>query len=161
MPNNPNTTASQANAGKSTGPGDTSLTRYNALKHGFTARHLTKLDNSAGYKDLFAQLHTELMPVGVLENFLVQRIALGMVRRCRGERLEAAFLNHDLLRKPATYIPIYGGETGPAVPLTSDTLADLCDLASRYETATARRLDADIKQLIALQKGRGKVSFVS
>ena len=151
--------ANQTNAAKSTGPADTTLTKFNALKTGLTARHLTKLDNSAGYKELLTQLHGELAPVGILEKYLTERIALGMVRRCRGERLEAAFLDRDLKHKPDQIPALYDDK--PAAPLTTDTVADLCNLAARYETATARRLQADVMLLHILQRERRKAGLVS
>ena len=152
--------ANQANADRSTGPADTTLTKFNALKTGLTARHLTKLDNSAGYKELLTQLHAELAPVSILEKYLVERIALGMVRRCRGERLEAAFLDRDLKHK-SDPIPALYSDDKPAAPLTTDTVAYLCNLAARYEAATARRLQADVLLLQTLQRERRKAGFVS
>jgi hypothetical protein len=151
--------ANQTNAAKSTGPADTTLTKFNAVKTGLTARHLTKLDNSAAYRELLTQLHAELAPVSILEKYLVERIALGMVRRCRGERLEAAFLDRDLKHKPDQIPALYDDK--PAAPLTTDTVADLCNLAARYETATARRLQADVLLLQTLQRERRKAGFVS
>src|SRR5208283_3069035 len=88
--------ANRRNAAKSTGPGDSSLSRYNALKSGLTGRGLTPMDDVDGFDALLAQLRAEFEPVGVLEIFTVERIALGMVRRQRGERLEAAFLDADV-----------------------------------------------------------------
>lgn len=148
------------NAAKSTGPNDTSVTRYNALKTGLTARNLTKLDKAAGYQVLLEHLHAELNPVGLLEKYLAERIALGMVRRCRGEHLEAAFIDRDLQRKTGRYA-LQDDDDKTAPPLSANTVADLCNLATRYETATARRLEADIKLLINLQKQRGNSGFVS
>ena len=79
--------ANKANAALSTGPSDTSLTRYNALKTGLTAKGLTPMDNASGISGLLTQLNNELEPVESLEKFLVERICLGMVRRFRAEPL--------------------------------------------------------------------------
>jgi len=150
--------ASQKNAANSTGPGDTSRTRFNALKTGLTARGLTPMDNAAGFTALLAQLRHQFQPAGPLEKFLVERIGLGMVRRSRAERLEAAYLASDLQRAAD---PFAGFLPGTAeTPLAVQTLGDLCNLAARYETATARRLHADIQLLLSLQRARGKAGFV-
>jgi hypothetical protein len=152
--------ANKANAAKSTGPGDTSQTRYNALKSGLTARGLTPMDDVAGFDTMLAKLRSRIKPVGQLEKYLVERIALGMVRRQRGERLEAAYLDADLWRE-SDPIDHFLGSGPTAMPLAMQTVADLCNISGRYETASARRLHADIQLLIVLQRERGKTGFVS
>jgi len=145
--------ANRTNARRSTGPANTGSTRFNALCTGLTARGLTPMDDVNGFDALLAQLRAEFEPVGVLENFVVERIALGMVRRQRGERLEAAYLDSDLRRESEMAEPFLG--SGPTVmPLAVQTVADLCNLAGRYETATARRLAADVTMLLSLQRER-------
>lgn len=145
--------ANRRNAAKSTGPGDTTGTRFNALRTGLTARGLTPMDDVKGFDALLAQLRAEFEPVGVFENFTVERVAIGMVQRQRGERLEAAYLDADLRRESDTVEPFLGSGT-TAMPLAMQTMADLCNLAGRYETATARRLTADVTMLLSLQRER-------
>lgn len=152
--------ANQKNAAKSIGPCDTSLTRFNALKSGLTGRGLSPMDDTEAFNTVLAQLRSQFKPVGVLEKHLVERIALGMVRRCRGERLEAAYLTADLSREPDPLAHILGSGTTDS-PLAAQTLADLCNLTGRYETAAARRLVGDVQMLQALQRGRAKPGFVS
>jgi hypothetical protein len=102
---------------------------------------------------LLAQLRAEFEPVGVLENFTVERIALGMVRRQRGERLEAAFLDADVPKEIDPIQSIMGNAEADA-PLSASTVENLCNLGGRYETATARRLTADVSMLLSLQRER-------
>ena len=109
---------------------------------------------------MLAKLRSRIKPVGQLEKYLVERIALGMVRRQRGEKLEAAHLDADLRRESDPLEHILGN-ANTGTPLAAQTVSDLCNLTGRYETATARRLDADIKLLINLQQQRGKTGFVS
>ena len=144
----------------STGPHDTSQTRYNALKTGLTAQGLSPMDDTESFNNLETQLRTQFAPEGPLEDFLVRRIALGMVRRQRGERLEAAMLDCDLQRDLFSLDPFRGMEI-VSKAISEETVSGLCNLSGRYETATARRLDSDIKQLINLQQLRGKNGFVS
>ncbi len=65
--------ANRANARRSTGPKDTSGTRFNALTHGLLASGVTELDDPAAYGDLLASLNGEHKPVGTLETFLGTR----------------------------------------------------------------------------------------
>jgi hypothetical protein len=106
-----------------------------------------------GFDALLTQLRAEFEPIGVLENFTVERIALGMVRRQRGERLEAAFLDADVPKEIDPIQSIMGNAEADA-PLSASTVDNLCNLAGRYETATARRLTADVSLLLSLQRER-------
>jgi hypothetical protein len=59
------------NAHQSTGPHDTTSTRFNAVKHGLLARGITELDDSDAYESLLQRLTELKCPVGDLENSLV------------------------------------------------------------------------------------------
>ncbi|MGA9777253.1 MAG: hypothetical protein ACLPRE_01110 [Limisphaerales bacterium] len=145
--------ANRANARRSTGPANTGSTRFNALRTGLTARGLTPMDDIDGFDALLAQLRAEFQPVGVLENFTVERIGLAMLRRQRGERLEAAFLDADAPKELDPIQSIMGNAQADA-PLSACTLENVCNLAGRYETATARRLTSDVTMLLSLQRER-------
>jgi len=144
--------ANRANARRSSGPANTIGTRFNALRTGLTARGLTPLDDVDGFDALLAQLRAEFEPVGVLEIFAVERVALGMVRRLRGERLEAAYLDADVQKEIDPIQSLMGTETD--APLSTSTVENLCNLSARYETCTARRLTADVTMLFSLQRER-------
>src|SRR2546430_9941336 len=88
--------ADRRNAQKSTGPQDTTSTRFNALKHGLLAEGVTELDCPEAFPGFCARLEAELKPVGEVETFLARRIALGMVRLLRAAYLEADFLTAQL-----------------------------------------------------------------
>jgi hypothetical protein len=51
------TDSNRLNAQNSTGPGDTTLTRFNAVKHGLLAKGITELDDSDAYESLVQRLH--------------------------------------------------------------------------------------------------------
>ena len=91
--------ANRRNAGDSTGPNDTSSTRLNATQHGLLSAGLTELDDADGYRDTRRRLDEEYSVE--LEAFLVERIALYMVRLRRTARLEAEFIRSIL--HPPTY----------------------------------------------------------
>jgi hypothetical protein len=90
------------------------------------------MDDVDGFDELLVQLRAEFEPVGVLENFTVERIALGMVRRQRGERLEAAFLDADVPKEIDPIQSIMGNAEADA-PLSAST-AEIRQLGIRILT---------------------------
>jgi hypothetical protein len=86
--------ANQNNAKKSTGPvtvqGKQTVAN-NALKHGVFSKSLILADEDpTEYKSLLDQLLQELHPIGLLEQTLVERIALTLWRQKRLVRAETA-----------------------------------------------------------------------
>jgi hypothetical protein len=86
--------ANQNNAKKSTGPvtlqGKQAVSN-NALKHGVFSKSLILADEDpTEYKSLLDQLLLELHPIGLLEQTLVERIALNLWRQKRLVRAETA-----------------------------------------------------------------------
>ena len=67
--------ANKQNSLKSTGPGDTSRTKGNSLKHGLTAKDiLIKGESREAYEELLEGLWDELKPEGALEIQLFEQI---------------------------------------------------------------------------------------
>lgn len=95
--------ANQNNAKKSTGPvtlrGKQAVAN-NALKHGVFSKSLILSDEDpAEYKSLLDQLLLELHPSGLLEQTLVERIALTLWRQRRLVRAETANIESGRLAK--------------------------------------------------------------
>lgn len=68
--------ANRLNAKNSSGPGNTSRTKYNATTHGFRGRRvLITGEDPKAYNRMFQQLVSDFKPQGFYENYLVQRIA--------------------------------------------------------------------------------------
>jgi hypothetical protein len=143
------------NARKSTGPRDTTSTRYNARKHGLLSEGVTELDSPETFRDFCAKLEAELRPVGEVERFLTRRIALGMVRLKRAVFLEADFLTAQL-NPPVTKteggwqdkFEELNGKTvvvDPGLParLAAEAMDALANSFGRYET------QAECEQLLA------------
>src|SRR5436853_5973102 len=91
--------ANRRNSRKSTGPDNTSSTRLNAVKHGLLAAGITELDNQEGYRDTLRRLGGDYL--NEVQEFLLARLALYMVRLDRTARLEAEFITSVL--HPAVY----------------------------------------------------------
>lgn len=158
--------ANRCNAKKSTGPKDTTSTRYNAVKHGLLAEGVTELDSPETFTEFCAKIAAELQPVGEIETFLARRIALGMVRLKRAALLEAEFITAQL------HLPVtekHGGMDAdleamigrievidPGLParISSETANTLASTLARYETAMENRLCRELNQLERRQRLR-------
>jgi hypothetical protein len=152
------------NADKSAGPNDTRETKLNALKHGLTAEGICEVDDLRSYMALWRQLKRQLKPYGAVEQFLIQRIALGIVRVRRAAKLEADALTeylHPPCHKPSRLDQQLRELTresereliDPGLPakVGSDIIETLCDRFGRYETASENRLYRALAQLERLQ----------
>jgi len=88
--------ANRANAQKSTGPKDTSLTRLNAVKHGLLSNEvLMKDEDGEALAGLGERMRQELAPEGELENILVDRIVSSIWRLKRALRVERQYLEQQ------------------------------------------------------------------
>jgi len=90
-------TANQANALHSTGPktreGKVAV-RFNAFRHGLLAQDVVLPGEDAdAFDDLWNQVRADLLPVGPIEEFLVDRIVNNMWRLRRLARAETALFH--------------------------------------------------------------------
>ncbi len=96
-PVNRQVVANRRNALRSTGPrtaAGKAVARDNARKHGFLSRHLIIAGESpADFGQLLDDLLAEYRPVGVVESGLVEQVAIGLWRKARFVRAEAALVN--------------------------------------------------------------------
>jgi hypothetical protein len=82
--------ANRSNSKKSTGPHNVISTRFNATKHGLLAAGITELDDPDDYRNTLNRLKEGYLVEE--REFVLGRIALGMVRLRRCARLEAEYL---------------------------------------------------------------------
>jgi hypothetical protein len=152
--------SNRKNAQQSTGPHDTTSTRFNAVKHGLLARGMTELDDSDEYRALIQRLTEAYQPVGDLEEFFIQRIAFHMTRLQRTEGLESEYITSEL--HPSVVAPsMFGDVTAPVV--VTEGVAPAVGAAGalalaagfqRYETAIENKLYRAINQFERLQRAR-------
>jgi hypothetical protein len=165
--------ANRENAQKSTGPINTTSTRYNATKHALLSEGVSELDNPAMFRDFCDRLSAQFKPVGEVEIALVRRIALCLVRLNRAAMLEAEFITGEInppLTK-TTYPPPDPEAArifemvdrmnpttvvlDPGLParLSASAVETLLTF-QRYETAAEHKLDRALRQLERLQRMR-------
>lgn len=159
--------ANRRNAAKSTGPKDTTSTRFNAIKHGLLAQGITELDSPEIFPAFCAKITAELQTVGEIEIFLARRIALDMVRLNRAVLLEAEFITAQL-NPPETETELGTMElllaqdatktvvVDPGLParISNEAADTLANILARYETAIENRLFRCLNQLERLQRAR-------
>ena len=96
--------ANKKNALKSTGPKTIkgkNVVKWNALKHGLLSAEVVievgdGHEDKTEFKKMFVQLHEDLHPVGVLEEMLVERIAICYWRLRRVIRCENGEIRKEL-----------------------------------------------------------------
>jgi hypothetical protein len=136
-------------------------TRYNATKHGLLAKGVTELDDSEGHKALLQELMMEKKPVGPTEMFLVELVALDMVRAHRARSLEAWSITSIL--NPPEYAPdplktlLADTEIiDPGVPalINENAAQKLVNCFQRYESVFVARALRMLHELERLQRMR-------
>jgi len=140
----------------STGPHDTSSTRLNATQHGLLSEGITELDNAEGYRDTLRRLQGQYF-FDEINAFLVERIALCMVRLRRTRRLEAELITSML------HPPIYGEDStfsldkpelidpGQPARINSEDV-EVLERYQRYETANENKLYRAMNQLERIRR---------
>ena len=155
--------ANRRNAKSSTGPRTPEgkeRARFNALRpcpglrsgNGLLARSVVVPtrdgpENRKQFERLLTQLRDKLSPDGILEEMLVEKIAVAYWRLRRALRAEAGEIDDNLCHARDYRLQTHPGTL--ALPSRADTLKIV-----RYETAIERQLHRAIDQLRSLQKDR-------
>jgi hypothetical protein len=153
--------ANRRNARKSTGPSNTRVVRLNAATHGLYARTLTDLDDREEYGLSLARLNAEHNPVGELECFLVESIAMNMMRMRRAWRMEADYITDQLHPAKTAHSPEDLIEMtceiidpGQPAPLKKHMVEPLVTTFQRQQTSIANEISRSTNQLERLQRMR-------
>lgn len=149
--------ANRANSKKSSGPRDTTSTRFNAAKHGLLSAGITELDDADGYRHTLCRLEEAF--ADEMSVFLIEHIALQIVRLRRIKRLEAEYITSIL--NP----PIHGDdpllELYPSPPLVdpglptsmdSNSVGALVGTYQRYESSIENKLYRAMNQLERIRR---------
>ena len=148
---------------KSPGLKNTTSTRFNETKHGLLALGVTELDEAEGYRATLSDLMQEWNPVGTVEIFLVEAMALDMIRWRRSRRLEAEYIT-GVLNPPlyendpaADLTRSFQGrvlDPGLPAPISAGCVQNLVSTFQRYETFFANRLFRTLHELERIQRMR-------
>ena len=155
--------SNRANAKKSPGPIDKTRTKLSALSHGLLAIGITQLDDLKAYRKLVRELKEQMNPVGALENFLLEAVALDLVRWPRARRFESQYITEILNPTKHERDPLgevlsdfQGRVVDPGMPaaLKPAAIQMLVTVYQRYETCFANRLFRTLHELDRLQRMR-------
>jgi hypothetical protein len=153
--------ANRENGKNSHGPKDTTSTRFNATRHGLLAIGITEHDDVEGCRDVLRNLTQEKNPVGPVEKFLVEAMALDMMRCRRARRIEAECITGEL--HPPTITPGFSqimdfdgptvSDPGIPAPIGFKSVQHLVTL-QRYESTFSNRVVRSVHELERLQRMR-------
>ncbi len=97
--------ANRRNSLKSTGPKDTSVSRFNALKHGLTSEKIvvTPFEDKREYTSLLNSLIQDFQPQTTIEYVLIECMASSVWRSRRIIRSEKAEIEEKILQVPIEF----------------------------------------------------------
>lgn len=97
--------ANRRNSLKSTGPRNTSSTRFNAMKHGLTAKKMvvTPYESEKDYEVIVEGLRQDFHPKTNVEEILIQQVASTLWRRQRLVRMEKTSIEYRLVEDPIDF----------------------------------------------------------
>lgn len=135
--------ANRLNGRKSHGPMNTTSSRYDATKHGLLSCGVTELDDADGYRTTLRELLDAKNPVGPIEAFLVESLALDVVRCRRARQLEAEYIT-GVLNPPTFGSESLGGDFELALkaPVIDRGLPATVDSESAQKLVTFQRYES-------------------
>ncbi|HAT7922478.1 TPA: hypothetical protein KKW55_001714 [Legionella pneumophila] len=117
--------------------------RFNARKHGILANLVAQYENDF-FKQYIDQLFEELQPKNIIENILVERIALHYLKLFRLAKAESEFMM-SCLSSNNDFDRLYGN--GFKSIVSYKDIQQLGEIYSRYETTIENRLYRAMREL--------------
>jgi hypothetical protein len=138
--------ANRANSTLSTGPADTSRTRFNGLSHGLTSKQtVIRGEDQQEYDKFEANFRKQLAPVGETETLLVDRLIAAAWRLKRFTRIETSFFNNriDAIQEDN---PDLDPDAALAILFTDPAEMARMRLFLRYQTSVQREYDKAMRE---------------
>jgi hypothetical protein len=133
--------SNRRNSMRSTGPRNTQRTRNNALKHGLLAAGLTRWDDAEAFQENIHALTAIYPSSDPVDAFLIEQMALEMLRSRRTARLEAETITR-LSSRPDTSSDPSSDRSSPMIdPMIMKAYAGpVLDRLERYTSAALNRM---------------------
>jgi hypothetical protein len=128
------------------------VSKFNAVKHGIFRQTITEYESDF-YSDIFLQLKEQLLPEGILEEILVERIATCYVKLYRVAKSEQEHIKASI-HPEGLHIHLMGDEDTYAPQIKTATVSVLVNLFARYEVTTENRLYKAMHELERIQRIR-------
>ena len=123
------------------------VVRFNARKHGILGSLVAEYEGDF-YNNYLDQLFDEFQPVSIIENILVERIALHYLKLFRLAKAETEFMKSCLHPTKIFGDSLFDVDEQGYVPtIKQEQMQQLVEIYCRYETATENRLYRAIKEL--------------
>jgi hypothetical protein len=140
------------------------ISKYNSLKHGILSVVITEYDKG-NFEELHKRLIGDLCPETVIEEILVERIALYFIRLNRGAKAETEYIKKILnpdVGHWEVFDPIYEevfkkwivDKEGYRPKINKDDIEPLVNLYLRYEKSLENRLFKTMHELMLIQRAR-------
>jgi len=131
------------------------VSRFNALTHGILRESITEYEQGF-YTELLQDLSDHYQPKNIVENILIERIAICYLKLFRTGRAETEFMKASL--KPR-HVPLrFEMDTedpdGYEAKISDSHIEKLTNIYSRYETTLENRLFRAIHELERTQRAR-------
>ena len=123
----------------------------NAVRHGLTASQWLSEAERADYQTLWEALTAEHEPQGMTEQLMIERIAMGMTKLRRLQRVEDA--RYAQARAEAT-VPRFGTRIQDYAVDAAMPPMKLLDTLSRYQTSLERQISKSIGEMMVLKRSR-------
>ena len=151
--------SNRTNAQRSTGPNDTTQTRFNGVRHGLTSKQTVIPGESQEVYDQFRRdLLADLNPKSATENVLADRIVAAAWRLQRFERMEAAFFT-DRINAFVGEHPEADPEAAFANLFVDPAESARMRLFLRYQNSVQREYDKAMHEYARAQAAREKQAF--
>lgn len=126
------------------------IVRFNARKHGILSELIVR-DEEGSYKAYIEQLYSELQPNNIIEEMLVERIAVHYMKLKRLMKAESEYIDY------VSNIEEFGFDvtlsTSGKPSISTDNFEKLMSLYQRYEVSTENRLFKAVDELKKIKMG--------
>ena len=127
-----------------------SITRFNARKHGILSDLINNKEKST-HEDYVEQLYNELQPNNIIEEMLVERIAVHYMKLRRLMSAEREYIDYVSNIEEFEFDATIRTSDKPSI--STDNFEKLISLYQRYEVSTENRFYKAIEELKKLRMG--------
>lgn len=138
-------------------PEGKTVSKYNAQVHGILRQSITEYEQEF-YSEILNDLKNEYKTKGIIEEILIERIAINYLKLFRLQKAETEFIKSQL--NPKVIKELFELELGEVLnegyipKIGSDSIEKLAGIYARYETTIENRLFRAVHELERAQKIR-------
>lgn len=137
-------------------PAGKAVSKYNAQVHGILRLSITEYEQEF-YSEIMGDLIKQYQPQGIIEQIIIERIAINYLKLFRVQKAETEYvksqLNPRIIKDLLDFVDEAMSE-GYTPKIGSESVEKLADIYARYETTIENRLFRAIHELERAQKLR-------